>query len=508
MGGERSMDTEEAYTELMDYVETVVFFEDIAETLWWDQQIMMPKGGTPGRSKQMSALEGAKHEQLTNDRVGELLDTIDETHLSEEQAANVRETQRMYKKEVDVPQQLSKQLSEEISEAQTAYAAAKQNSDYSEFAPHLDTLMQLTREKAEEIDPGREPYAVAFDEFAPYIELDTAMAVINDLQEALVPFVEEIHDADSLPETGVFEGTYPEEQQHELVQALFNTLADDRDALRERSRLDTAAFPFTAGSQYDTRPTYWTAEDTLFDALQSMSHEFGHAAYNTGLPDEQHGAPVGQHRGLTVHESQARFWENHVFRSKAFWENFLPTVKEHFPEEHGETTPEAAYQSANQVYDDNLIRVAADELTYHMHVLLRTEIERDLVNGDLAVEEVPQAWNEKMDEYLGVVPETDAEGCLQDSHWSNGNIAYFPTYTLGTALAAQLYDAMGEDMDVEATIRSGEYGRIHDWMHDNIHQHGSQYTTDELIEEVTGQELSAQPLINHLHAKYGELYNL
>ena len=275
-----------------------------------------------------------------------------------------------------------------------------------------------------------------------------------------------------------------------------------------RGRLDTSSHPFTSGNQFDSRVTTRFDESDPLGALTATIHEFGHAQYNLGLPDEHYGTPLGDHRDLTVHESQSRLWENHVGRSQAWWELFLPAFEEQFPQVEG-VTPRQAYEAANQVYEDNYIRVEADELTYHMHIVLRFEIERALVSGDLDVRDVPEVWNDKMEEYLGIRPPTDAVGCLQDIHWSHGNFGYFPTYSLGSVLAAQLYAAATDDVpDIEERTRNGEFDALHDWLGEHVHRHGARYTTPDLVEEATGEAYTADYFLDHVEEKYGELYDL
>ena len=241
-------------------------------------------------------------------------------------------------------------------------------------------------------------------------------------------------------------------------------------------------------------------------ALGSTIHEFGHASYTLGLPEEQYGTPLGKSRNMTVHESQSRLWENHVGRSRPFWQLFAPTVNEHLGTD---ATPDALYEHANEVYDDNLIRVEADELTYHMHIVVRFEIERDLVRGDLDVSEVPAVWNDKMEEYLGVRPDTDAEGCLQDIHWTHGNFGYFPTYSLGSVLAAQLFAAAQDDLgDLDDDIEAGEFDRLYGWLNETVHEHGCRYTTPDLIREATGEAFTADYFLEYATGKYSDLYEL
>jgi len=488
------------YEQFIDHVRRLHYVGDAGGLLRWDQQVMMPEGGTPARAKQSSALSTLHHELLTDDDLAEWLDELDDADLDPEQEAVVREVRRDHERAVRVPSDLVERISEATSNALPVWEEAKAEDDFDLFAETLEEIVELRREYAEAIDPDRDPYEVLFEEYEPYLGIDTAEAVLTRLRDELVPLIDDIGDSD-VTVADPFQGTYDEAAQRELVEAALDELGYDWD----RGRLDTAAHPFSSGTQFDARvTTRFTPEDPL-EAVGSTIHEFGHATYTLGLPREEYGTPLGDSRDLSVHESQSRFWENHVGRTRPFWELFADTANEKLGED---ISPEEYYEAANEVYDDNPIRVEADELTYHMHVVLRFEIERDLIRGDLAVEDVPAVWNEKMDEYLGVRPETDAEGCLQDIHWTNGAIGYFPTYTLGSVLAAQLDHYLRADLDdVDAQVRTGEYGEIHDWLTEHVHRHGARYETDELIRNATGESLTADYFLDYADGKYRGLYD-
>ena len=495
-------DAPHAYQELLEHYQRVSNLQKASGVLSWDQQVMMPEGGAPARSQQLSTLSGLQHELLTDDAVGEALAELSDTDLTDEQAAVVREIRREYERADAVPQDLIEDLSATSSEAIEVWEGAKADADFSQFAPTLEKLVDLRREYAEHIDPDREPYAVLFEEYEPYLDLDTAERVLTRLREELVPLIDAIGDSDvTLPRP--FEGgTYSTDTQEELSRDILDQLNYDWD----RGRLDTSSHPFTAGNQYDCRVTTRFLEDDPLSALTATVHEFGHAFYNLGLPQDHYGDPLGTSRDLSVHESQSRLWENHIGRSQAFWESFMPTVEDHLGVG---ASADDAYRSVNRVYDDNLIRVEADELTYHMHIVLRFEIERALIGGDLDVSEVPAVWNDKMEEYLGIRPDTDAEGCLQDIHWTNGTFGYFPTYSLGSVLAAQLYDAADAEIGpIDDTVRAGEFDALHEWLTENVHRHGKRYPTGDLIEEATGETYTAEYFLEYVTEKYGSLYDL
>lgn len=494
----------DTYDELLDRYERYTAVQSAGGVLSWDQQVTMPDGGTPARTKQQSVLSSMGHELITDDRIAELLEDVPEEDLADDRAAVVREIRRTHERAVSVPQDLVEEISETASEALTAWEEAKQADDFDMFAPYLETHVELKREYAAEIDPDRDPYAVLMEDYEPYLSVDRVESILEDVRDRLVPLIEEIRQSDAELAVDSFGGEFPVDDQEQLARETLDILGFDWD----RGRLDTSSHPFTSGNQFDTRITTRFDETDPLGALGSTIHEFGHAQYSLGLPQQEWGTPLGESRDLSVHESQSRLWENHVGRSQSFWEMFLPRMQEQFPEIETISVADA-YQAANQVYDDNLIRVEADELTYHLHVLVRFEIERDLISGKLDVAEVPQVWKDKYQEYLGIQPETDAEGCLQDIHWSHGNFGYFPTYTLGSVMAAQLYAAAEDDIEgLSSRISDGDFEPLHEWLSTNVHQHGARFETNDLVEKATGEEFTADHFLEYVENKYGKLYDL
>ncbi len=494
-------DAPDAYEQLLERNRRISNLGNAAMHLSWDQQVMMPEGGAPARSEQLSALSATTHELLVDDDVGEWLDQLDDAELTDDQAANVREIRRQYERQANVPSELAEEITQTGSENQQIWQEAKANDEYEQFAPRLEKLRELQRERAEYVDPDTDPYVVMYEDSNPYVPIETMEDIFETLRAELPPLVEEIRDSGT-ELTDPWEGEYPEENQEALSEAVLDFIGYDRS----RGRLDTAPHPFMAGTQFDARvTTRFKAEDPI-DALTATIHEYGHASYQQGLRQDAYGTPLGQSHGSGVHESQSRFWENHVGRTKPFWEEFLPTFKEHI-DGHDDLTVEEAYEAVNRINPENLIRVEADELTYHMHIILRCEIDRAFVEGDIEADEIPQLWNDKMDEYLGLRPETDSVGCLQDIHWTRG-FAAFQGYTIGSVLAAQLNAAIREDLDVDALVREQEFDPIREWMGEKIHQQGQRYTTPELVEHATGEPLTAEYFVDYAKEKFGELYDL
>jgi carboxypeptidase Taq len=500
-----SSDPADSYDAFADRVARLTYLDGAGSVLHWDQEVMMPEGGQPARGKQVSALQTVRHDLLTDDDMGGWLeDLTDEAGepiaaLDDDGQAEVREVHREYVRAERVPSDLVERLSEVTSNALPVWEQAREDDDFDAFADTLAEIVDLRREQAAAIDPDRDPYAVLFEEYEPYLGVDTAEQVLEDLKATLVPLIDDVADSDvTAPEP--FEGSYSDDAQEDLVREALDYLGYDW----ERGRLDTAPHPFSMGTQYDARVTTRFTPDDPMDALGSTVHEFGHATYTQGLPREAYGSPLGQDRDLSIHESQSRLWENHVGRSRPFWTGFAERVNDHLGLD---AAPATYYRTANEVYDDNLIRVQADELTYHLHIVLRFEIERDLIRGDLAVDEVPAVWNDKMEEYLGLRPETDTRGCLQDIHWTHGSFGYFPTYSLGSVLAAQLDAAAREDLALDEQVRDGEFDPLRDWLGEHVHRHGARYETDDLVERATGESFTADYFTDYVEAKYRDLYD-
>jgi carboxypeptidase Taq len=468
---------------------------------------MMPEDGTPARSSQRTSVSAARHRFLTDDELGDALAALDDADLSDDRRAIVREVRREYETATSIPDELNDELSRVNSEAHEAWKDARAADDWSRFAPKVEEHFDLKKEWAANVDPESDPYEVVWSQRTgylaqPHISLETVDEIFDDLREALVPLIDDIRDSDADLATDALRGEFDVATQKELNEAALDALELDWS----RTRFDTAPHPFSFGTQFDVRLTSRYNESDLTEALTGTIHEFGHTAYTHGLPKEHYGTPLGEPRGIGIHESQSRFFENHVGRSKAFWESFLPVVKRHFHELEGLSVQEA-YECVNQVFEDNTIRVDADELTYHMHIILRTEIERDLFHDRIDASDIPSVWNEKMESYLGVRPETDTEGCLQDPHWSN-SLPGFIGYTIGSVLAAQLDAAMREELDVDELLREGDIGPVREWLTENVHRHGQRYTADELIRRATGEELTAEYFIDYAEEKYSALYDL
>ena len=500
---------DDAYQELTRRSREEWLLHSCADLLEWDEQTYMPRGGAEHRGDQMALLAGLLHDRGTAPRLGELLDTIDGSALVAEPdspaAVNVREIRRGYERERKIPRALKEEQARVAALAQQAWVAAREDDDFPRFLPWLEQTVRLTREEAEAVGYEHEPYDALLDEYEVGTRARDLEALFGELRRELVPLVEAIKGTSRHPVSRVLGREFPVDRQRAFGEAVADALGFDL----ERGRIDVAPHPFccTIGPG-DCRLTARYSSRDFADGFFSLIHEVGHGLYEQGLDPAHVGLPMGQAVSLGIHESQSRLWENLVARSHAFWEHYFPLAREFFHEPLREVALDDFHLAANRV-EPSLIRVKADEVTYNLHVMVRFELERALVSGDLVAGDVPQAWNEAYRRYLGVTPSSDTEGCLQDTHWSEGLFGYFPTYTLGNLYAAQLFDAARNDLgNLDLAFSSGEFRILREWLRDKIHQHGHRYVPADLIARASGTQPSARPLIEGLQAKYRMLYRL
>ena len=493
---------------LRDHLAPIEDLKAAAAVLRWDQETYMPDGGAEARAQQLSTLQSTAHERFVAEETGTLLDraadAVGDAAPLDPDAALVRVTRRDYERAVRVPSSLVAELSKAKSEAQQAWRQARQNDDFSRFAPHLETLVELSVEKAEAIGYENEPYDALLTEYEPGRTTAEVASLFGTLRDDLVPLVDAIDDAPPIDDT-ILRGTYPQSDQQAFGRSVIADFGYDFD----RGRQDVSAHPFTMSfAPNDVRLTTRYDEENVASALFSTIHEAGHGLYEQGIDPSLARTPLGDGTALSTHESQARLWENHIGRSRPFWRHYLPALKDHFPNALGDAALEPFYRAINRV-EPSLIRVEADEVTYHLHVMLRFELGRGLIDGTVSVNDLPERWNEAMDTYLGVVPETNANGVLQDVHWSQGAFGYFPTYTLGTLTAAQLMEAVQDDLpDLTGHIADGHFEPLLGWLRTHIHQHGRTLKAPDLLERATGEALSTEAWLRYARDKFGALYNL
>jgi carboxypeptidase Taq len=473
--------------------------------LSWDQETYMPPKGAAMRARAQGTLAGLHHERLTAPELVGLVKDLKGQDLTGDAAVNVREVGRSQDRALKIPKELVVELSQTESLSHEAWIAAREKADFAHFQPWLEKILKLKKEVAERVGYEGTIYNALLDEYEPYTRAEDIEPVFAALKDKLVPLVEKIAATGKFPAKGVLDQDFPVAEQEELGRQVLEDLGFDLEA----GRLDVAVHPFCSGtSRDDVRLTTRYSADWLPGSLFGTIHEAGHGLYEQGLPEDAVATPAGGSVSLGIHESQSRLWENMVGRSRAFSTHYLPRLKALFPTQLQNVNLDEFYAAVNQV-EPSLIRVEADEVTYNLHILLRFELERDLFEGRVEVKDLPSVWNERMQQYLGVCPPDDAQGVLQDVHWSFGLMGYFPTYTLGNLYGAQFFHQAQQELpDLEGQIGRGEFGGLKTWLNDKVHNRGSRLRASELVEEVTGEKLSADYFTNYLEAKFGALYNL
>jgi carboxypeptidase Taq len=503
------MRLETAYDELVRRSREETLLASCAELLAWDEETYLPRAGVGHRAEQLALLAGLLHERAVDPRVGELLADVEGSPLVAEPdsdaAANVREWRREYERSVRLPRTLVEQTTRVTSFAQQEWAAARDRADFARFRPWLEKVIALKRREAECLGYPDHPYDALLDDYEPGARTADLAALFAALRDDLRPLVNALTYARRRPDTSFLRREYPLDRQRVVSEMAAAALGYDFAG----GRLDTTAHPFFAAvGPGDCRIATRYRPRCFGDAFFATLHETGHALYEQGLPTGYHGTPLGAVPSLALHESQARLWENTVGRSRAFWEYFYPVVRQTFPAALGDVSPADFYFAVNNV-EATFIRVSADEVTYNLHILIRFELERALVSGDLAPADVPAAWDEAYRHHLGITPDDDAEGCLQDGHWGAGLVGYFPTYTLGNLYAAQLFAKAREEAgDLDAAFARGDFGDLLGWLRDRLHRHGGRFPAARLIERITGSPLDHRPLVQALQRKYGELYGV
>jgi carboxypeptidase Taq len=503
------MKSRAAYEELVCLAQQRALLASCTALLAWDEETYMPRGGAALRADQLAYLAGLEHEKATHPRIADLLADVDNTDLVgdplSDAAVNVREWRRQYARLTRLPQPLIEEIARVTSLAQQEWAAARQDAGFARFLPWLERVVALKRREADALGYETEPYDALLDEYEPGArgrDLDELFAVLSPELTALT---ERLTGAPRRPNDAVLRRAFPTDRQRVFNEMTAATLGFDF----ERGRLDATTHPFFAViGPGDCRITTRYNPNDFGDAFFSTLHEVGHGLYEQGLDPTRAGLPVGEAPSLALHESQSRLWENTVGRSLAFWKHFFPLAQQAFPEALGDVSLTELHFAVNRV-EPSLIRVSADEATYNLHILVRFELERALISGDLRVADVPAAWNEAYRRRLGVAPADDAEGCLQDGHWAAGLIGYFPTYTLGNVIAAQLYARAEEELgDLTGAFARGDFTSLLGWLRAKIYHRGGRYPTEQLIQLATGAPPDARPFVASLRRKYEELYGL
>jgi carboxypeptidase Taq len=479
-----------------------------ASLLGWDQQTYMPPAGGEARGQQLATLGKIAHQKATSEELGKLIDDLKQefagADASSDEAAMIRVAAREYDKAVRVPSDFVAEQAIASTKAFEAWAEARAKSDFSIFLPHLQKNVELVKKYISFFPPADHPYDTLLDDYEPGMKTAEVRAIFDGLRPRQVELIKAIASRKQIDDKFLHK-KYNEQKVWDFSAAITKQFGYDWN----RGRMDKAPHPFeTSFSVNDVRITNRFEKGSPLSTIFSAMHESGHAMYEQGINPAYERTTLAHGTSLAVHESQSRMWENLVGRSFAFWEFFYPQLKKTFPSQLDGVSLKNFYKAINKV-QPSLIRVNADEATYNLHIMLRLELEIAMVEGKVAMKDLPEIWNAKMRDYLGITPPNDALGVLQDVHWSYGSIGYFSTYALGNLVSAQLWEKINKDIKgLDGEIRKGKFDSLLGWLHENVHQHGRKYNPQDLVQKITGSKIAPEPYVRYLKTKYSEIYEL
>jgi carboxypeptidase Taq len=471
--------------------------------LGWDQEVYMPEKGADKRGQQIATLSGISHNLATSEELGQIISSLlSDTSLTPTQKSNVDIAWKLYNKSKKFTTEFVTKKSKAISEAFAAWDKAKNAKDFSIYLPFLEKIVNITRQETEILGYKDHPYNALIDQYEPDMTVAELDVLFEDVKKGLKPLLDHINSF-PIHDDSILLQKFDKQKQTDLGEDILVRFGYDMTGGRQ----DISSHPFcTSFSSEDVRVTTRVDENDLANSVWSTIHECGHALYEQGLPADQYGLASGTAMSLGIHESQSRFWENNIGRSKEFVTSFLPVFQKYFPDQLNTISDEQFYKSIN-VVKPSLIRTESDELTYHFHIMIRYEIEKDLVSGKLAVKDVRDVWNEKYKSYLGIDVPDDASGVLQDVHWAHGGIGYFPTYSLGSFFAAQWWHFIQQEIpSIKEDVLKGDTTKILEWLRKNIHSMGSQYSPQILCEKVTGEKLNFKYFMEYANNKFKDIY--
>ncbi len=498
----------ESYDKLLIRLKDLTNVNAAMQVLGWDQQVNMPSGGAPARAAQFSTLSRIAHEMTTGDETAKLLEAaesdLEGIDYDTDEASMLRYFRRQYDQATKYPAEFVAEIASATALAHEVWAKAREDNDFAHFLPTLEKLVDLMQRAAEYLGyEGDNPYDAMLDQYERGMTYDKVKTIFDGHKQGLIDLIKAVSESDQVDDSFLHQA-FSQDKQREFGLWVIEQFGYDFT----RGRLDVAVHPFATNfSVNDVRITTRFDDNWLNPALFGMMHEAGHGMYELGVAQALDGTPLAGGTSLGVHESQSRMWENIVGRSKGFWSWALPKLKETFPQ-LADVDLDTFYKGINKV-SPSLIRVEADEATYNLHIMLRFELENDMMNGKVALKDLPQAWNERFETFLGITPPNDTLGVLQDVHWSAGLLGYFPTYALGNLLSVQYYNkAVETHPAIPDEIASGKFDTLLGWLRDNIHTHGSKFTSEELTKRVTGANIDSGPYIQYLTDKFGGVYKL
>lgn len=497
--------TQKDYEKLFALSKHARVLQGIHSLLDWDSETYMPEGAASIRAEQLKTLSGVIHREKTGKKWTHALKKLIDIEsgqwipldLQEEQKAALREWRKDYLQDTTLPSKFVETFAKTTSEAIVIWRRARADNDFASFAPYLEKIVTLCRQKADFLKYKHHPYDALLDQYEPDINTQEVSLLFTSLKQEIIPLIKKAQE--NWVDDSFLEGSFDTQKQLAFSHRILSAMGYDL----HYGRLDLSTHPFSSASHpTDSRITTRFHPTNLMSNIMTTLHEAGHALYEMGLPIKHYGSPLGDARSYGVHESQSRFWETRIGLSQPFWQHFFPLLQETFKDALQNVSFTQFYCAINKV-EPSFIRVEADELTYPLHIILRFELEKELINGSLRVSDIPEAWNTKMKDYLGIVPQKTSEGCLQDIHWAMGGFGYFPSYTLGNLYAASLFDAFAkEHQEWEQKVASGQLDFIRAWLHDKIYIHGRRYPTKELLKKATGQDFSSVPYITYLKSKF------
>ena len=482
---------------------------NVAQLLDWDQQTMMPPGGAPARAETAATVQKISHEMFVSDETGRLIEAasahLDGAPPDSDEASLVRVTSRQWDKARRVPAELAADLARAASVGHQAWVLAREASDFAAFVPYLERNFELIRRYVDCFDSFECAYDVLLDDYEPGGRTSDVARLFDELKGELRPMIAEVERHDDRVDDSLLYGDFPVDRQRQLVGWLLERMGFDRSAWR----IDDAVHPFATGfSNRDVRITTRWDERFLPTSMYGAMHECGHGLYEEGIAQSLQRTPLGHAESLALHESQSRLWENMVGRGRPFCRVLAPRIAELFADRRSTLNGDSLYRAVNRVAP-SLIRVEADEVTYSLHIIVRFELEQELVDGRLAIRDLPEAWNARHKEYLGVEVPDDANGVLQDVHWAAGLIGYFPTYALGNLIAGQMFERAHADLpDLDAQLAAGELHGLREWLREHVHRHGAKFSSSELLDRVVGGPIAVGPFVDYLKAKLSEVYEL
>ncbi|TFB24003.1 carboxypeptidase M32 [Filobacillus milosensis] len=488
--------------EFLEYYKQIESYSEAIKLMAWDLRTKAPKKGAQRRSETLSLLSQKTHELKTSDHMKKFID-----ELKNADNPVIRRSIELVEKEYNLSKKIPlneyKEFVELTSQAETVWAEAREKSDFEMFRPYLEKIVAFNIKFAEYWGYKENRYDALLDNFEPGVTVKTLDQVFPKLRDDLSKLIQKVSNSSDKPNTEQILAHFPKEKQEEFSLKVLEKMGYDFEA----GRLDETVHPFAINVNHDdVRVTTRYDENDFRTAVFGTVHEGGHALYEQGLDKDLYDTPVCEAISMGIHESQSLFWENFVGRNKAFWESYYDLFFEYAPESFKNIPIDQFYRSINEV-KPSFIRIEADEMTYPLHIMIRYELEKGLINEEIEVKDLPQLWNDKMEEYLGIRPDNDADGVLQDVHWSGGDFGYFPSYALGYMYGAQLKTAMDQEVNIDQAIKNDDLSPIKSWLNEHIHQKGSMKQPLELLNEVTGEGLNPNHLINYLEEKYGKIYN-